>query len=509
LPIVVALLSGPPTKPGDFTYDDWWRHLTRIRVTIARDTTYATDPLKPDGTVDYLNAINALFAEVKPEDNAAVLLAQALGPGVAPPENAAEYFRLLQCPQLPEKGAYLVNYFKEWRDEETRNLLAKCMVAPWSPQQHPRFVELLKRCESGLKLVSQASKRKRFYEPWVASTPGGDRPFNEQHLSQELRLVARLMMLRAMLRLHEGRLDEAIEDCECCHRLTHVIQVGPKTLREGLVASFTSTFVMTAETAIPRAGLGSSALYRTRAKRFLDMSKLPMNNDNVVALERLENLHETVRALRLGFERGLQGEGEEAGLWQKLAAAWLIDADVVLRTVNQAYDELETLEKIADSVEQIRRTVEVENQFQQRYWMFRRNPVRIWWDDIRELGVRRGSGRWFGRLILTFTMPAKFMALAGSPRVALNRQRQTALVYLFAAYKKDHGQYPASLDAATLGAPPEAVVDPFTEKPFVYRVVAGKRQIVSAGYDRRIETHVRADDTDSSRGDDIIAELPE
>ena len=52
----------------------------RVAVTISKGTTYLTSPLRPDGYVDYVAAVNARYGQgVTPENNAAVLLWKATG----------------------------------------------------------------------------------------------------------------------------------------------------------------------------------------------------------------------------------------------------------------------------------------------------------------------------------------------------------------------------------------------------------------------------------------------
>ena len=53
-----------------------------VQVTISKETTYLTGPLRKDGSVDYLKALNQQFSKgVTPDNNAAVLYWKAMGPG--------------------------------------------------------------------------------------------------------------------------------------------------------------------------------------------------------------------------------------------------------------------------------------------------------------------------------------------------------------------------------------------------------------------------------------------
>ena len=81
----------------------------RVLVTISKETTYITEPLRKDGYVDYVAALDQRFRRgVTPENNAAVLFWQAMGPREINPQHRDEYFKMLGIPPLPEKGDYYV-----------------------------------------------------------------------------------------------------------------------------------------------------------------------------------------------------------------------------------------------------------------------------------------------------------------------------------------------------------------------------------------------------------------
>jgi hypothetical protein len=71
------------------------------KITIGKETTYITEPLRADGIVDYLGAANAKLATIDPKDNAAVLLVQAFGPEVLPKNGSQNTFGCFAVPSLP------------------------------------------------------------------------------------------------------------------------------------------------------------------------------------------------------------------------------------------------------------------------------------------------------------------------------------------------------------------------------------------------------------------------
>ncbi len=85
----------------------------KILITISKETTYITEPLRKDGYVNYAAALNQRYREgATQENNAAVLFIKAMGPGEINPKHRDEYFKLLGIPPHPEKGDYYISLDK-------------------------------------------------------------------------------------------------------------------------------------------------------------------------------------------------------------------------------------------------------------------------------------------------------------------------------------------------------------------------------------------------------------
>ncbi len=82
---------------------------TENRFTISRETTYVTGPLNPDGTINYVAALNGMMSKgVTPENNAAPLLIRAFGPALFPEWARQQQLELLGIEHLPRDGHYFV-----------------------------------------------------------------------------------------------------------------------------------------------------------------------------------------------------------------------------------------------------------------------------------------------------------------------------------------------------------------------------------------------------------------
>ena len=238
-----ALTKEPPAnKPVDQP-----PATARVAVTISKETTYITEPLRKDGYIDYVAALDQRFRlGVTPENNAAVLFWQAVGPSVIWESDRETYFQMLGIVRLPEKGDYFINLEQylalqkagsKQKDAKAESeaeidpwqLLAPVKKRPWSKQEFPVLAQWLAANEKPLTLVVACSKRPRFYDPLVG---GGKRPLMcvsepSASLFHQTGNIDEALVVRAMLLLNEGHGDEAWEDLLVCHRLARLVGQGP------------------------------------------------------------------------------------------------------------------------------------------------------------------------------------------------------------------------------------------------------------------------------------------
>src|SRR5262245_8945719 len=122
------------------------------KITISKETTYITSPLRADGMVDYAAAMNAPIDKLDPKDNAAVLLVKAMGPSSAPRGSGDRYFQMLRCETPPKDGEYLLDTIQfrrlkglEERVQEFHREHSECISKPWAAAEHPLVAEYLSR----------------------------------------------------------------------------------------------------------------------------------------------------------------------------------------------------------------------------------------------------------------------------------------------------------------------------------------------------------------------------
>jgi hypothetical protein len=216
-----------------------------VRVTISKETTYITEPLREDGYVDYIAALNQRASEgVTPENNAAVLFWKAMGPRLIELEGE-KFFKMLGIARLPEKGDYFIPVRIYARDSTKSNTagdraeeeLEQAIKRPWSKREFPVLAGWLKANEKPLALITEASRRPRRYDPLVCGVGECDpmvTDFAREELVNLTLLVgvyryqeaARALAAQAMLRTGEGKARAAWEDLLSCHRLARLAAQG-------------------------------------------------------------------------------------------------------------------------------------------------------------------------------------------------------------------------------------------------------------------------------------------
>src|SRR6266852_4930537 len=155
----------------------------RGRFTISKETTYVTGPLDKDGYIDYAAALNERLGKgVTAENNANVLLWKAIGPRPQRETMPSEFFQLMGIEAPPAKGEYFIDlklYLKEQfkiepgeEAEEIGEQLIRCTQRAWKPEEYPKVASWLKANENPLAIVVQATKRTKYFSPYVHGKAG-------------------------------------------------------------------------------------------------------------------------------------------------------------------------------------------------------------------------------------------------------------------------------------------------------------------------------------------------
>jgi len=450
--------AGSPAKPkGDYT--------------VSKETTYLTEPLRKDGFVNYVAALNQRSSQgVTPENNAAVLFWKALGPKEIAGQYREKYCRMLGIPPLPEKGDYFVDHdeyatrpkdgtlSKDAKPEtasrsKTWDQIERATRRPWSRREFPLLAEWLAAQEKPLALVVAASKRPRWYDPLCADEgtplvcvllPG----------PQNSRYVTSALCARAMLRLGEGRPEEAWQDLLACHRLGRLLGQGP-TLVNLLVAIAIEGMACSGDQALLQSTRFSAAQVETMRKDLDRLPPMPTIADKVDVAERFTYLDIAAVSARDGRKGLLEYERNTALLdfmdskalkgtiasLARYSADTPLDWDVALRTGNARFDQIVAALRKPTRAARNAAIGKLEEDF--------RKIMRIATDTASLDRAMRGDRRKalserLGQVLLVLFVPPEVALNDCSDRAAMTFEL-TRLGFALAAYRADRGTYPARL----------------------------------------------------------------
>ncbi len=535
LPLILAhvLLNATLIVPLKVSYDHVTAKVDPIRHTVSEETTYITEPLRPDGSVDYVAELNRRHRQgVTPRNNAAVLFWKAVGPKEILPEYRAKYFGMLGIRPLREKGHYFVDYagFVTRRkgspeapppaqdaeiQGEAWERLALVTQRPWTQEEFPVLAKWLTANERPLKLLVEASKRPRRYDPLccrvrttLISVPLPANMYPE---------VAQSLCIRAMLRLGEGKVEKSRDDLLACHRLARLASQG-QTLVEACTAFSVEETACTGDRVLlQRAHLGAAQIAEMRE----DLDRLPpmlpmidkLDVERFTYLDTMSDYsRQGIRSVTEGFTMLAEIDAAEYGalmgtvdLLSQHADERTADWDVVLRMGNSWYDRIveayrrptamkrmEALSKIEADLRKLKKSAADAKSLEKQMLD----------DPGQALSERLGQIL----LIFFFGDPTHFAEVENR---ATMRFELVKLGFALAAYRTDHGNYPARLGDLVPDYVTEVPADIFTGSALRYRRQREGYLLYSVGINGKSDGARGYDDRKNEEDwDDLVVRVP-
>jgi hypothetical protein len=443
-------------------------------IRISKETTRISGPLRKDGNVDYLAAINKEGSQgVTPANNAAVPIWQAFGRQDLVPELVDEFFRRLGMTPPPEEGEYYIDleeFLKQEhlasggedtvialstvREKATR-VFDEVMSDPWSQKKYPQVARWLKRNERTLLLAHEASRRTHYYMPYIT---GDEEEQQEATLVMVLlpgavhgRTMARLLLIDGFALIGKGKLQEARQDFLACHRLGRVCSKGG-TLIEGLVGAAIDGIAIRGEIALVEHGGLSVDELRSYQQQLDKLPPFASMVEKISALERYMFLDVTQHLARRGpavfREIELENNANASPLLESVGRGLfsaLVDWNIVMEMGNDAYDRIEKIGAIKSLSEREKKFAEFEEHISEL-----RVRAGTAGGIAKQLllsgkNVRQVASEQMGSILIALLIPAVTQAVIVPERGMMNTQMaQTAMG--LSMFQKQHGRYPARLE---------------------------------------------------------------
>lgn len=324
-------------------------------IIIGRDTTYLTGPLLPDGTVDYVAAINAESSRgVTPQNNAACLIARIVG-------DNDDKWMIIPDDVLRQMGVDLKAPKVKWipMPEKLAEMVKQQAGGPWKRSDMPELAAWLQSNKAGMDLLVEASGRSAWWAPMK-----DDRILlmsaAQSRLVQSINASARAVCLRAMLRLGEGDEQGACEDLAACERLAGLTRNSPETIIRLIGAQMYSLAVSGMGEIIEHGAMSPDTLGRMDAL-LAKQPQWPIGGDVIPQSQRYQFLMEVVYYAK-GLQDAMQkNNGALAKEFQK-AGAKPPDWNRVTRMGNRLFDLLQADQARMSAAEQADHAFEIKTQ---------------------------------------------------------------------------------------------------------------------------------------------------
>lgn len=485
--------------------------------TVSRETTVVTGPLLPNGHLDTAGAINAALSKgVTAENNACVVLYQALGPRPEGDDMPDAFFELLGTPRPPADGQYLVDITKFARENkvslESEELYQQQNTAgtrPWTSSEFPAIAGWLKANSRPLELVAQAGRRTRYYSPLVTDLGQSDRaPLIAVLLPgvQKSRSIARALCARAMLHAGEGRPQQAWADLLTTHRLARHIAQGP-TLIEGLVGIAIEQMAVALHAALIDKHPPSAELAARYRSQYESLPKFPDMADKIALSERLM-LIDSIIVLSKADQQFAELLDVEEGVGAvveivKLIGADQVDWDTVLKQGNSWYDRLDAAFRLPTHPQRTKKLAQVMAEVEELKMTDSDRLKRF--KQLQAAGQRTALSELLADTLIQSFLPA-LDAVALAETRCRQREQNTRLAMALAAHQADHGAYPGKLSELAPKYIPKVPQDLYLEIPLRYQVTSDGYLLYGVG--RNLKDDNGRWYSDDPQGDDIRVKVP-
>ena len=492
--------------------------LLASKLKFTREITRVTKHKTKDGLPDYAAAINEHFGQgVKPSENGAILLYEALGPKPEGTMMSEEFFEQMGVKRPPVDRDYFQPFGRGLPADQARELIDTefniAMNRPWSSDEFPEVYKWLLANGRHVAKAIEGASRPKYFSPLIIpeAKDGGMGGLVAALLPgiQESRSLARFLMCRALLNIKAGNADAAWSDLMAMHRIGSMIAKGP-TLIESLVGIAINQIAAKGDRIfLDQIEMTAGQLAKCRK----DIAALPPMPDMIEQLDWCEHMMYLDCVLLLGVGQmetaGLAGAripGADEGVLKTIVtrlAIVSVDWNSVMRTGNEMYDRLIVAMKKDTFTEREAALTKIDEMIDET----RQNTSFAGFlKVVSETGSSRAAmSEMAANMMVGLLLPA-VRAVNGARERSAQTRHNLEVAFALAEWKLKNGSYPESLDMLVPQYLARVPFDGFAGKPLIYRLEGDGFLIYSIGRNLQDEDGRWFDDEPA--GDDPRVRIP-
>lgn len=405
--------------------------------TIGKDTTRISGPVRPDGTIDYVGALNArMSAGVTPANNAAVGLIRVLGPGAFRIEGAkrAKFFAALGIDPPPADGIYHVvpdQYVEQNAQgdeaQKANDALQHLHDKPWTAAEQPLLAKWVTSQDAAITRIADSVALPKFYLPLVSKSEPQSMFGTVGDGLTAMRSAGRALAYRASFRLGKGDFDGFRSDVRSLSQLSRHLASRP-TYLDYLVATGLDALAIATMTGATTSERLTAAQARTLLADLEATPPMPTAAEAIDLGERYIMLDYFVTAARYGWAKAAEmmtGGGRPRPF--AYAGTKTRDWDAVFRKVNTWYDRQVAMVAAPSQAERDRAASEFDR-------------------ELRRLHARSEGPLSFMAPVEDRVLPMIAMPVGAAAKLRTENDLRLELCRValaLAAFHADHSKYPA------------------------------------------------------------------
>lgn len=506
-----------------------------LKITVSKDTTFITKPLKADGYPDYIEALNAtLGAGATVENNMGAEVFRLVGCYEVHKAIRKPYFARMGMAVPPQYGSYLSFYhmlspygpqqertptgdeINAWTKAQEEYDIA--LDGVWDEQMCPSVAKWLEQMEGPLDEVIAMSNRTHFFMPYI-TVPDHESDIPELIAillpgAQKVRELARGLAVRAHYLIGTGDIDGAIAHSIALHRIGRISMRGG-TLVEGLVGIAVDNIGCGVDQAILLHGEPTTSQLESLAA---GLGKLPKGASlglKIHQCERFMFLDTTITIAKKGPGAltvlddltGSAATGNDAleNIVYGLAGP-LIKWDDVLKRANSWYDRIYGVTQIEEPAAR-RVAFAAADADLEKTIAKAKDPTGLAASFL--FGGKSPSDiatEQLGTTLIALLLPAMNAAVSAEDQMHM-RLRLSKVAIAVERYKRDNDEYPDDLESIVPKYLPGIPSDDFGTGAISYVKSADVVRVYSFGRNLNDDGGLSYEDNTESRADDLRVTL--